>query len=166
MADRRSESTSNVISPIPEELKTRSQWVCWRYEMRAGRTTKVPIDPKGGDYAKSNDRASWGGFDEAWAAVERYGCKGVGFVFTLEDPYAGIDLDDCIDGNGALGNTAREIVDLFATYTEVSPSGKGLHLILRGKLPAGAPKQAVLDGQKVEVYSEGRFFCMTGEVWS
>ena len=65
---------------------------------------------------------------------------------------------------GTTGWVARcaEIVEDLDTYTEVSPSGEGLHCILRGTVPAGARKQAVLDGQKVEVYSQGRFFCMTG----
>ena len=94
--------------------------------------------------------------------VERYGGDGVGFVFSESDPYAGVDLDDCIDQKNELGRTAHEIVASFDTYTEVSPSGEGLHCILRGTVPTGARKQAVLDGQKVEVYSQGRFFCMTG----
>lgn len=151
---------------IPDELTVRSQWVCWRYEQRGGKPTKVPIDARTGASAKTNDSSTWASYDAARAGVTRHSCDGLGFVFTREDPYVGVDLDHCIDEMGALGQKAQEIVAAFSTYTEVSPSGKGLHCILRGSVPSGAAHNAMLDGQPVEVYSEGRYFCMTGEVWS
>jgi putative DNA primase/helicase len=150
---------------IPDELKACHQWLCWRREQRGGKATKVPVNSRTGALAKTNDASTWGSYDEALMAVRDRACDGVGFVFTREDPYAGVDLDDCFDDEGVLTGTAQDIVDLLATYAEVSPSGRGLHCILRGEVPAGARKQAVLAGQSVEVYSEGRFFCMTGEVW-
>ena len=149
---------------VPAELRVLPQWVCWRREQRAGKPTKVPVDPHTGEFASSTDPATWSGLDDAVGAAKRLGCDGVGFVFSEGDPYAGIDLDDCIDEEGDdLGCVARQIVDDFTTYTEISPSGRGLHCILRGTVPAVARKQAVLDGQKVEVYSAGRYFCMTGD---
>jgi putative DNA primase/helicase len=147
---------------IPAELRALPQWLCWRRELRAGKPTKVPVDSHTGGPASSADPATWSRFDDAVAAMARYGCDGVGFVFSEADPYAGIDLDDCIGEDDELGDVARRIVEEFTTYTEVSPSGEGLHCILRGRVPLGARKQAVLDAQKVEVYSQGRFFCMTG----
>ena len=147
---------------IPDELQAREQWVCWRRELRGERPTKVPINSRTGALAKTNDSSTWSGYDEALTGAARYKCDGVGFVFTREDPYAGVDLDQCLDGDGALGSTAQEIVDALDTYAEVSPSGRGLHCIVRGEVPVGARKQAVLAGQSIEVYSEGRFFCMTG----
>lgn len=151
---------------IPDELKQRRQWLCWRYEQRGDNPTKVPINSRTGALAKTNDPSTWGSYDEARTGEARHRCKGVGFVFTREDPYVGIDLDRCIDEKGALSRKAEEIVAALSTYTEVSPSGNGLHCILRGRLPSGAAHGAVLDGQPVEVYGEGRYFCMTGEVWS
>ena len=59
------------------------------------------------------------------SAVERYGCDGVGFVFSETDPYAGVDLDDCMGQENELGPTAQAIVKDFDTYTEISPSGVG-----------------------------------------
>ena len=147
---------------IPDELKARRQWVCWRREQRGGNSTKVPINARTRAPAKTNDPSTWSSYDEALAAARDRGCDGVGFVFSRDDPYAGVDLDRCLGDKGALGGTAQEIVDALATYAEVSPSSHGLHCIVRGKVPAGARKQAVLTGQSVELYSEGRFFCMTG----
>lgn len=151
---------------IPDELMARGQWVCWRYEERRGRPTKVPVNARTGAPARTNDPSTWASYDEALASVTRHKCAGLGFVFTREDPYVGIDLDHCIDESGALSRRAQEIFAAFSTYTEVSPSGRGLHCILRGSVPSRAAHSAVLDGQPVEVYSEGRYFCMTGEVWS
>ena len=151
-----------TLEHIPAELRERPQWVGWRQELRAGKSTKVPVNAHTGELASSTDPSTWSSFDDAVTAVERHGCDGVGFVFSESDPYAGVDLDDCRDGDGTLSRVASEIVEALGTYTEVSPSGEGLHAILRGSMPVGARKQAVLDGQKVEVYSQGRFFCMTG----
>ena len=151
---------------IPDELKQRRQWLCWRYEHRGGHPTKLPVNSRTGSLAKTNDVSTWSSYDEALTAARDRGCDGVGFVFSRDDPYAGIDLDRCLDDHGALGSEAQDIVDALATYAEMSPSGHGLHCIVRGEVPAGARKQAVLAGQSVEVYSEGRFFCMTGELRS
>ena len=150
------------LEDIPAELRESQQWVCWRPERRGDKSTKVPVNARTGEPASSTDPATWSSFDDAIVALGRYSCDGVGFVFSQTDPYAGVDLDACVDQENRLGRTAKKIVESFDTYTEVSPSGAGLHCILRGRVPAGARKQAVLDGQKVEVYSQGRFFCTTG----
>jgi hypothetical protein len=89
------------------------------------------------------------------------GCRldGVGFVFTKDGPYVGIDLDRCRDATtGVLEPWAQDIVRELDTYVEVSPSGTGIKLIVRGKLPKGARNRK---GQ-LEVYSKGRFFTITG----
>jgi putative DNA primase/helicase len=152
----------STLKHIPAELRLLPHWVGWRREERGGKATKVPIDPRSGAHASSTDPTTWGSFDEALAATKRYGCNGVGFVFSAEDPYAGVDLDACIDQDDELTPMAREIIESLDSYTEVSPSGNGLHCIVRGKVPARARKQGVLDGQKVEIYSQARFFCSTG----
>ena len=150
------------VSNIPAELRERPQWVCWRQEQRGGKPTKVPVDAHNGELASSTGPASWSTFEDARGAVSRLSCNGVGFVFSEADPYAGVDLDDGMGADGTLAPAAQEIVETLDTYTEISPSGRGLHCILLGKVPPGARKQAMIDGQKIEVYSEGRFFCMTG----
>lgn len=88
---------------IPAELRELPQWVCWRAERRGGKPTKVPVDPHNGGTASSTDPSTWSSFDDAVAAAERHGCNGVGFVFSKTDPYAGVDLDDCIDQDNPLG---------------------------------------------------------------
>jgi primase-polymerase (primpol)-like protein len=118
---------------IAEALKARPQWVGWKYvrrEAKDGRWkwTKVPIDVKTGRTAKSTDPSTWTDFPTAW----RYFCDhndldGIGYVFSPDDPFTGIDLDDCVDTESGLPLPwAKSIVDELRTYTEVSPSGTGL----------------------------------------
>lgn len=158
-------TTSTVPAPetlwatIPPELKSTASWVCWRYGERGddGRPKKVPVDANEGTPAKVNNPATWATFDAAVAGVSRWGADGIGFVFGPDDPFAGIDLDDAGD-DAALQAAHRGIVEAFPSYTEFSPSGRGLHIIVRGSIQ-GARKHGV------EAYSTGRFFTMTGNVY-
>jgi putative DNA primase/helicase len=120
---------------LPLALRKRPQWVGWRYQTRHGKQTKVPIDAKTGRNAKSNDRSTWSDFETALAAVEKYHLAGVGYVFSADDPFTGIDLDDCRDATtGEIAPWAQEIIDAFPTYWEVSPSGTGVKGWIEGAL--------------------------------
>ena len=55
---------------------------------------------------------------------------------------------------------AAEIVTKLNTCTEVSPSGEGLKLFARGKLPGSGKKRA-----QIEMYDQGRYFTVTGKHW-
>lgn len=143
---------------IPAELRECSQWVAWRYERRGEKWTKVPIDPKTGRMASSTDAATWASFDEAFALYQRGAADGVGFVFSTDDPFCGVDLDDCLDqASGDLLPWAAEIVRALNSYTEVSPSGTGVKIYVRAKLPPGGNRRG-----QVEMYDCKRFFCVTG----
>lgn len=150
---------------VPAALRERPQWVAWRYETRGGKPTKVPADPRTGRRASSTDPASWVSFDEAvaaWRASDRY--AGVGFVFAADDPFTGIDLDGCIDESGTLVASAREIIDSLDSYTETSPSGRGVKVFITGHKPdgLGCKSKAIVGFKESEVYSDKRFFTLTG----
>ncbi len=147
-----------VPEGIPDELKARPQWVCWRYSLISkNRWTKHPYDPCTGQKASSTDLLTWSCFDEVFEAYATGGYDGVGFVFCSGDPYTGVDLDGCRDPeSGEVKAWAAEIVSSLGGYTELSPSGKGLHIVVKGK----APKALKLP--YIEMYSSERFFTMTG----
>jgi hypothetical protein len=147
---------------IPQDLRARPQWVCWKLEERGGKTTKVPYSPNG-QHAKSSDPATWTTFEEACKASRDY--AGVGYVFSPDDPFVGIDLDDCLDTDGTVRPWAMPILVSFAdTYMEVSPSGTGVKVFTKGTLK-GSCKGPIEDGA-VEIYDRGRFFTVTGQRWN
>jgi putative DNA primase/helicase len=148
------------LDNTPEDLKARPQWVVWKFEDHGEpKPAKVLYNPHTGQRAKSNDPQTWATFAEALAAYQHGGFDGIGFVFTANDPYVGIDLDSCRDpASGRLEPWAGEIVERLDGYTEASPSGTGVHIIVEGKLPAGGRKKG-----QVEMYDSGRFFTVTGQ---
>ena len=137
------------IDNIPEELKKVKQWVCW-----VG-SDKVPKNPASGKNAQSNNPKTWGTFAQAVKACETFGLDGVGFMFA--SPYFGVDLDHCMDKL----DFVDEFVETLQSYAEVSKSGNGIHIICKGKLPDGSRRRG-----GVEMYSEGRYFICTGNVYN
>jgi primase-polymerase (primpol)-like protein len=142
---------------IHEELKSFDHWVVWKaFTREDGKLDKVPYDAKTGARASTTDSRSWTTFDQAHAAYLRDGYDGVGFVLTSGDPFTGIDLDGVRDPEtGELVEWARRALDLFDAYAEVSPSGKGVHIYLKGRV-------ASRKNSKIEVYSTARFLTVTG----
>jgi putative DNA primase/helicase len=146
-----------TVDHIPGELRQRDQWVTWRFEERDGKRTKPPLRPNGDGYASADDPATWGTFDEAQATVEAGRAQGIGYVFAADDPYCGVDLDDCRNGTGLTSNAAGIVLHLDS-YTEWSPSGTGVHILLRAALPGTRRRKG-----HVEMYDRARYFCVTGD---
>ncbi len=86
---------------VPEELQAYRQFVGWELFERSGKPTKVPINPHTGYYAKVTDPQTFGSFREALAMLKNGRAKGIGFVFTEDDPFVGTDLDHCITDDGS-----------------------------------------------------------------
>jgi primase-polymerase (primpol)-like protein len=175
------EATPAIIAEnIPEELKQRPQWVCWRYEERDDKLTKVPYQPNG-KRASATDLLTWSAFYECRGRIEgltktsahlgRFEAvthfeavgapifDGIGFVFSSADPFCGIDLDKCRDPEtGEVERWAREILKRVCDgYVEISPSGTGIHIIVEGVVRGGGIRRG-----NIEMYSRGRFFTITG----
>jgi putative DNA primase/helicase len=140
---------------IPEELKVRPQWVMWQAVGK--KTDKVPYSARTGRKASSTDLMTWSPFEEAVEAYEHGEYAGLGFVFCSGDPYTGVDLDCCVDENGQIAGWASEIARYLDSYTELSATGTGLHIIVRGDVPNRRKGD-------VEVYSSKRFFTVTGHI--
>lgn len=138
-----------MLQNIPIELRALPQWVC------AG-ADKIPVSPRTGQAASVTDPATWGTFEEAC----RTGFKHVGFVLAAWDPYCIIDLDNKPEKPLTEEQWQRhqKILTAFDSYTERSASGRGYHIIVKGKLPAGVHRD------NVEVYSSARYMICTGDV--
>ena len=152
-------TTTERLQPerIPASIRGKRRFVIWNREERNGRSTKVPYRADApGEKASATDPATWCTFDVALAAFEDGKCDGIGFV--LGDGVVGIDLDKCRDPDtGKIEPWATEIIGALASYTEVSPSGTGVHILVSGRLPAGRRRSG-----NVETYSEARYFTLTG----
>jgi hypothetical protein len=142
---------------IPDELKNHKQWVTWNAVKIDKAVRKIPGNPHTNRHASSTDSSTWGSFEQAYAAMQRYGCNGLGFVLSEADPFCFIDLDHCDDPE--ILQKHKYFANSIDTYSEVSPSGKGLHIICKGSVPRGIKKD------KVEIYSNARFMTMTGNVY-
>ena len=138
-------------SNIPQELRVLKQWVC------ANANSKVPMQATMPFPASSTNPATWSSFEEAVRAVEQGDYDYIGFVFN-DNGIVGIDLDDAFGENG-LSPLATEICVLCSSYGEISKSGTGIHIFVKGDIPFKGKNN--LAG--VEMYKTGRFFIMTGD---
>lgn len=145
-----------MLENIPIELRQLNQWVNADMSLNdKGEPKKTPLNPRTSAYASVDDPRTWGSFSDALATG-----KPVGFVLSKDDPYCIIDLDDKLSNPASDDEKLRfgEIIKAFETYTEVSTSGRGAHLIVKGVLPKG------INRSHVEMYSEGRYMICTGRV--
>lgn len=145
---------------IPAELKERRQWLMWRWETVGGeKATKVPYRVDG-RRASSTNPATWTDFETAASRFGRGGFDGTGFAVTKDDPFTGIDLDDCVNPDtGKIAPKAAELVRRFDSYTEITPSGEGLRIWIKGVKPAGRCSKP-----GVEIYDTARYFTVAGRM--
>lgn len=152
---------------IPNELKQIPHWVCWKKVTGAdGKITKVPINPHTLRYASTTDPKAWADYETSNRSYLRHRAQvdGLGFVFTKGSGLIGIDLDRVRDPeDGQLHPSLSVFLSRFSSYAELSQSGRGYHIILRGTLPEGWGNKETIDGMTVEVYDDKRYFVMTGE---
>lgn len=151
---------------IPDELKAYPQWILWKEISKDdGTRTKLPYSCSGG-LASTSDKSTWTTYERASEAAQRL-LMGLGFVLSDDDPFAFIDLDDPFKHHPteaeakAIIARHNKIVEAFNSYTEVSPSGNGLHIVCKGGVESG--KRRVRN--QVEVYSSGRYMTMTGNTY-
>jgi hypothetical protein len=155
------------LSSIPDELRKLPQWVCWKYLERDGKLSKPPINALTGRLAKVDQDSTGSTFDEAFERwTDDDTLAGLGLVMTKGTGFVGLDFDDVIDSTGVLNETVATWVNRLDTYTEVSPSGRGIRVFLQGEIPPsvqdGNRKQVL--GFGVEVYGGGspRYLTVTG----
>src|SRR5579875_5893 len=143
---------------VPDELTEYKQWVLWRRMEVNGRMAKMPISPWSGKAAACDKPQTWSTFRHVCVALKRHRADGLGFVFTDADPFCGIDLDKCRQRSGRISEESLRLIREIGSYTEISPSGDGVHIIIKAKLGSSGRRTAGL-----EVYASCRYFTMTGK---
>lgn len=139
---------------LPAALRSQPRWVLWGLP---GKAAKRPYCCISGGPASVTEAKTWTDFDEALTGAELWEAKGLGFV--LGEGIACVDFDHCFNDDGQLDDWAAGWVERLDSYTERSQSGQGLHVFVRGTLPAA------IKSQKAELYSAGRYIAMTGDVF-
>ncbi len=148
------------LGGVPDELKTLTQWVIWSYAWKEEREKwdKPPLEASTGRLASSKNPATWATYPEAVEGMKRFGADGIGFVFTKDDPYCGVDLDDVRDPvSGGLTQAALAIIERLDSFCEVSPSGSGVHGIVKATLTRGWHPKGI------GLFVSARYFCFTGQ---
>lgn len=152
---------------VPAAMRERAQWLLWRFERYEGdkKPRKVPYWVSGrkrsGVQGGKDDRAELVGFEIALTHLARGRYDGLGFAFLPGDGLIGIDIDGAIDGEtGEVSPRCQAIIDACASYTEFSPSGRGVHIICAGETETFKDNSIGL-----EVFCGRQFFTVTGRPW-
>jgi hypothetical protein len=148
---------TEFYASVPEELKQLPNWVGWKLESKSdNKPTKIPYSQKG-VLASSTDKETWRLFDDI-KSIPPMKNMGAGFVFD-GNGIVGIDLDHCLQ-DGIVDSRFKHIVDELKTYTEISPSGTGLHIFIRC---SEKPYNTGRKKEDLEIYSDSRYFTITGD---
>ncbi len=146
---------------IPMEMKQREQWILWRLVTLEDKekATKMPytLDGTRADTTNPNHYSS---FAEALSVYENdpRNYDGLGYVFSEDDPFTGIDIDNCIDVGGKLTDEADEIINTLDSYSERSQSRTGVHIIVKARLKSEGNRSG-----SFEIYDRKRYFAITGD---
>jgi len=172
---RKKGGNMDQYASIPAELKSMDQWVGFvlDYNEEKGKNDKIPIDPHKLTNAKANDPGTWGMYQSAFDCIGKKASywvqrksgwqkhektiDGIGFEFA--GGIFGVDLDHVITQDG-IDPAAQDIIETLDSYTEYSPSGTGVHILCKGTIPPGERKAG-----SAEMYSQGRFFTVTGKAF-
>lgn len=138
------------------------QWVLWKLEIKNEKPTKVPYQIDNITKADSTNPKTWSRFRHVRDKSK------IGFVFTKNDPFLFIDLDHVLDANGKIiYEWARDIVNSIDSYTEISPSGDGLHVFVIAEMPQEIMHKTVFsNGSKLEVYFSERYSTVTKNIFN
>ena len=145
----------NKYKYIPEEMKKLKRFVGWRKENLNGKVAKLP-------FSLIDEKANGWNMPERWVDFNDAKIKNrpLGFVLVEEDKIVCIDLDHAIQDE-KLSPMAKEIIEKFiGTYMELSQSGKGIHIFVKGTIP----KNLNLSSEGIEIYKNNRYIALTGDI--
>jgi primase-polymerase (primpol)-like protein len=147
---------------LPSRLKEPDQWLIthdtpWNDDLH-----KEPKHPRKG---WNDDGATLLTFEGAYDRFNSAGNTGIAFRFTDDGPFVGFDFDK-VRLDGDFTEEVLDLVQRLNSYTEVSSSGKGLHVIAEGDHLDDRKNEGQLsDRGELEVYDTDRYFVLTGDVY-
>ncbi len=152
------------FAAVPDELKMACKWVVWRYveDPSGGKPRKLPLSPITGENASSTDPATWGTWQQAMEAMATEKYQGVMMPLEKIEELGlyviGIDWDGVAEDD--IDPIVLEEMEAINSYTELSPSGKGLRIIAFSEKPLDPALGSRRDN--FEIYDHARFISITG----
>ena len=161
----------NILEPnfaaIPSSLRTQPNWLCWCAVHEGGKIKKPPVQAAGQNQGRLADKTNpqhLCSFERAKRFYELHKgdplqggvVAGVGFVLTKQTGIVGIDLDHCVEG-GIVSTWASGIIESVGGFAELSPSGTGVHIYIKGQLPFNNRRSG-----EIEIYSHSSYLTVTG----
>jgi putative DNA primase/helicase len=148
-----------------EQLKEYNQWICWGNNTvdSAGKMNKQPFPYGCTQTTDPTNPDLWASYDDCVVWREKRNLRGLGFAFTTDTGIMGIDFDNCVVNN-VIDPEVMKIVTHLDSYTEFSPSGNGIHVLIYGSKPKDftTSKVKLNNGLMMEVYDGKRYFTVTG----
>lgn len=137
----------SVASLIPTQLRKVPQWVNWQ-------EGKIPSD-RNGRKINALDSKNWLPYEEALKVSSK-----IGFVLTESDAFICVDFDNCVEDRKITCPKVDAYCKQLNSYTEISQSGKGLHIFITGQKPGSRDRV-----KGVEIYDKNRFIAVTGDLF-
>lgn len=157
----------NTINHPPMAIAKLPFWLLWRYESLDGekKPRKMPYyanaTKRHGTQGTEEDRAQLVTFEKALQALQHHGgaFDGVGFATLADAGIVALDFDNCVE-HGRIDASVEEVC--AGTYSELSPSAKGVRAFFRGSLRSRKDPQALRGDFAVEVFGDSGFVTYTG----
>lgn len=144
--------TEIKVKNIPLELKMSPYWGLWKWRFVRGQWTKVPVAPNG----SSIDARSYSlSLKKAYKYFKKSNVSGIGFYFSPDHDFFGIDFDDCVS-EGRIRKDVKKIIKKLDSYYEISVSGSGIHIL-------GVGGKSINGVDQKFVYQGSRYFTFTGQ---
>ena len=155
-----------MYEKLPACVKENGLFCLWRYETRDGKRTKVPYRINGGR-ADSSSKGSFSKFDDVYAKLQTGNKRHDGIGISTFSGFGFVDIDDCVGEDNQLSPMALDIVDTLCSYTETSPSGRGIRIIVYPGDLVYDTERYYINNRKIhlEIYIPGatdKFVTLTG----
>lgn len=151
---------NDAAYPAPSFLREKRVWVMWKYITINDRKTKVPFTTNG-HQASTTKASTWTSYMSAVLALENdkdthaHHFDGIGVCF--DGSFTGVDIDHCVE-DGIVNDVAKDVIAMLDSYTELSPSKTGVHILVEGVIEQTRNRRK---DSGIEMYSKGRYFTFT-----
>jgi KaiC/GvpD/RAD55 family RecA-like ATPase len=140
------------------ELQKLPRWLGWKFVSDGDRIRKQPIDLKTGGFASCDNPETWCSYELAKSSLAAGKCDSIGLALGKELGLVIVDLDKVrSDKDEPFPKWVTDLVDELDSYTEISASGLGLHILVRGSIPSNINRQVL----HVELHDSKKMFAIS-----